>query len=53
MTMMYETVVSIGKKITLKDLQTQDIVEYQLVGSAEAVSRHSIFSNESPVAKLF
>ncbi|MDI9439680.1 MAG: transcription elongation factor GreA [Firmicutes bacterium] len=46
-----ETVVSIGKKITLKDLQTQDIVEYQLVGSAEADPAALKISNESPVGQ--
>ncbi|HHT43264.1 MAG TPA: transcription elongation factor GreA [Firmicutes bacterium] len=46
-----ETVVSIGKKITLKDLQTEDVVEYQLVGSAEADPMELKISNESPVGQ--
>lgn len=46
-----ETVVSIGKKVTLKDLQTQDILEYQLVGSAEADPAAMKISNESPVGQ--
>lgn len=46
-----DTVVSIGKKITLKDLQTSDIVEYQLVGSAEADPAALKISNESPVGQ--
>jgi len=46
-----DNVVSIGKKVTLKDLQTQDIVEYQLVGSAEADPAALKISNESPVGQ--
>ena len=46
-----DTVVSIGKKVTLKDLQTQDILEYQLVGSAEADPAALKISNESPVGQ--
>ena len=42
---------SIGKKVTLKDLQTQDILEYQLVGSAEADPAAMKISNESPVGQ--
>ncbi|NLL42076.1 MAG: transcription elongation factor GreA [Firmicutes bacterium] len=46
-----ETVVSLGKKITLKDLETSDVFEYQLVGSAEADPAESKISNESPVGQ--
>jgi len=46
-----DSVVSIGKKVTLKDLQTQDIMEYQLVGSAEADPAALKISNESPVGQ--
>lgn len=46
-----ETVVSIGKRITLKDLETADVHEYQLVGSAEANPAKAKISNESPVGQ--
>lgn len=46
-----ETVVSIGKRVTLKDLETSDVFEYQLVGSAEADPAESKISNESPVGQ--
>ncbi|NMB00275.1 MAG: transcription elongation factor GreA [Firmicutes bacterium] len=46
-----EAVVSIGKRITLKDLETSDVFEYQLVGSAEADPAESKISNESPVGQ--
>jgi transcription elongation factor GreA len=45
------TVVSLGKTITLKDLETSDILEYRLVGSAEADPAESKISNESPVGQ--
>lgn len=46
-----EGVVSLGKKITLKDLETSDVFEYQLVGSAEADPAEAKISNESPVGQ--
>ncbi|HHT67826.1 MAG TPA: transcription elongation factor GreA [Firmicutes bacterium] len=46
-----ETVVSLGKRITLKDLETSDIFEYRLVGSAEADPAEAKISNESPVGQ--
>jgi transcription elongation factor GreA len=46
-----ETIVSLGKKITLKDLETSDVFEYQLVGSAEADPAEAKISNESPVGQ--
>ena len=46
-----ETVVSLGKTITLKDLETSDILEYRLVGSAEADPAEFKISNESPVGQ--
>lgn len=46
-----EAIVSLGKKITLKDLETSDIFEYQLVGSAEADPAEAKISNESPVGQ--
>ncbi|MGI6485668.1 MAG: transcription elongation factor GreA [Thermoanaerobacterales bacterium] len=44
-------VVSIGSKIRLKDLETGDIIEYTIVGSAEANPVEFKISNESPVGK--
>lgn len=46
-----ETVVSLGKRITIKDLETSDVFEYQLVGSAEADPAEAKISNESPVGQ--
>ncbi len=43
-----EAIVSLGKKITLKDLETTEVFEYQLVGSAEANPAEAKISNESP-----
>ena len=42
-------VVSLGRKVTLKDLETDEVFEYQLVGSVEANPAASKISNESPV----
>jgi transcription elongation factor GreA len=42
-------VVGIGSRIRLKDLETGDIVEYTIVGSAEANPVEFKISNESPV----
>ncbi|MDI9413910.1 MAG: transcription elongation factor GreA [Bacillota bacterium] len=46
-----DTIVSLGKKITIKDLETADVFEYQLVGSAEADPAGAKISNESPVGQ--
>ena len=42
-------VVSIGSKIKLKDLDTDDVFQYMIVGSAEANPVEYKISNESPV----
>ncbi|WP_213975723.1 transcription elongation factor GreA [Tepidanaerobacter acetatoxydans] len=42
-------VVSVGSKVKLKDLDTGDIFEYMIVGSAEADPIENKISNESPV----
>ncbi|AEE90442.1 Transcription elongation factor GreA [Tepidanaerobacter acetatoxydans Re1] len=42
-------VVSVGSKVKLKDLDTGDIFEYMIVGSAEANPIENKISNESPV----
>lgn len=44
-------VVTIGSKVKLKDLETDDVIEYIIVGSAEADPSQSKISNESPVGK--
>ncbi|MDI9485105.1 MAG: transcription elongation factor GreA [Bacillota bacterium] len=46
-----ESVVTLGKTITLKDLETSDVFEYRLVGSAEADPAEAKISNESPVGQ--
>jgi transcription elongation factor GreA len=43
--------VSIGARVTLKNLKSKDTLEYSIVGSAEADPRHHRLSNESPVGK--
>lgn len=42
-------VVSVGSKVKLKDLDTGDIFEYTIVGSAETNPLENKISNESPV----
>jgi len=44
-------VVAVGKKVVLRDLQTSEEFEYQIVGSAEADPIQAKISNESPVGK--
>ncbi|RBP38460.1 transcription elongation factor GreA [Garciella nitratireducens] len=44
-------IVSIGSKVTVKDLEFDDEVEYTIVGSAEADPLELKISNESPVGK--
>ena len=41
--------VGVGTKVTLQDMQRGDIVEYDIVGSAEADPTAHKLSNESPV----
>jgi transcription elongation factor GreA len=43
--------VSIGARVTLKDLKNKGTLEYAIVGSAEADPRNHRLSNESPVGK--
>lgn len=43
--------VGIGSKVTLKDLEFNDIVEYTIVGSAESDPAANRISNESPVGQ--
>jgi transcription elongation factor GreA len=44
-------VVSIGSRIKVRDLDSDDIFEYTIVGSAEANPMNSKISNESPVGR--
>jgi transcription elongation factor GreA len=44
-------IVSVGCKVTLKDIEFGDEVEYTIVGSAEADPINLKISNESPVGK--
>jgi len=43
--------VSVGAIVTLKDLEFGDIVEYNIVGTAESDPFQNKISNESPVGK--
>lgn len=43
--------VRLGSKVTLKDLEFGDILEYTLVGSVEADPAKAKISNESPVGR--
>ena len=43
--------VSVGAKVTLRDMATRKDVEYRIVGSAEANPAENKLSNESPVGK--
>ena len=43
--------VSIGTKVRLRDMDANQTVEYQIVGSAEANPAENKLSNESPVGK--
>ena len=45
------SVVSIGAKVRLRDVEAGQTVEYVIVGSAEADPAESKLSNESPVGK--
>jgi transcription elongation factor GreA len=45
------SVVSIGAKVRLKDVDANQTVEYTIVGSAEANPSEQKLSNESPVGK--
>ncbi|MCL4515256.1 MAG: transcription elongation factor GreA [Firmicutes bacterium] len=43
--------VTIGSTVKLKDLQSNEVLEYTVVGSAEADPLHCKISNESPVGQ--
>jgi transcription elongation factor GreA len=44
-------VVGVGTKVTLQDMQRGDVVQYAIVGSAEADPGAHKLSNESPVGR--
>ncbi len=44
-------IVSVGSKVTLRDVSAKETVEYRIVGSAEANPAEHKLSNESPVGK--
>lgn len=44
--------ISLGSTVVLKDLEYNEIIEYTLVGSAEADPRKGRLSNESPVGRI-
>jgi transcription elongation factor GreA len=44
-------VVTLGTRVRLRELGTDQISEYQIVGSTECDPSHSKISNESPVGK--
>lgn len=44
-------IVSLGSTVVLKDLEYDELIEYTVVGSAEADPRKGRLSNESPVGK--
>jgi transcription elongation factor GreA len=45
------SVVSVGAKVRLRDVDAKETVEYTIVGSAEANPAEQKLSNESPVGK--
>jgi transcription elongation factor GreA len=45
------SVVSLGSKVRLRDVDANETVEYHIVGSAEANPAEQKLSNESPVGK--
>lgn len=44
-------IVSIGSTVTVKDIEYDEVIEYKIVGSAEADPLKNLISNESPVGK--
>jgi transcription elongation factor GreA len=43
--------VSVGAKVTLKDMEFNDLVEFNIVGTAESDPMNNKISNESPVGR--
>lgn len=46
-----EGIAAVGRYVTLRDLQTNEVFQYQIVGSAEANPMEAKISNESPVGQ--
>lgn len=46
-----EDIVSLGSRVTLKDLADDEEIQYEIVGSMEADPAENRISNESPVGK--
>lgn len=46
-----EDKVIVGRKVTVRDLETDEVLEYKIVGSAEANPNEAKISNESPVGQ--
>ena len=46
-----DDVVSLGSRVTLKDLDDDEEIQYEIVGSMEADPAENRISNESPVGK--
>jgi transcription elongation factor GreA len=44
-------VVSVGAKVRVKDMDAGDVIQYSIVGSAEADPANYKISNESPIGK--
>lgn len=44
-------IVSIGSTVTVKDIEFDEVIEYKIVGSAEADPLKNLISNELPVGK--
>lgn len=44
-------IVTVGRKVKIKDLETGEELEYQVVGTAEADPAQAKISNESPVGQ--
>ncbi|MGE5508426.1 MAG: transcription elongation factor GreA [Chitinophagales bacterium] len=48
---MKKDLVGLGSRVKLKDLETGEVFEYTLVGSAESDPAHDKISNEAPVGR--
>lgn len=46
-----EGIAAVGRFVTLRDLETNEVFQYQIVGSAEANPMEAKISNESPVGQ--
>jgi len=44
-------IIRVGTKVSIKNMATKDVLEYQIVGSTESDPRNRKISDESPVGK--